>query len=76
MKYLLKENIRCLILTSGTLAPLNALTREMDFSIPIRLTNPHIIEDSQVYVKVIDSGPDGELLDSRYSNRYCRKNNA
>lgn len=70
MQYLLDQQIRCLILTSGTLAPLDDLISEMEISIPIRLKNPHIIENFQVYVKIIGAGPDEQLLDSCYNNRY------
>lgn len=69
MQYLLDQDIRCLILTSGTLAPLEALTSEMEISMPIRLTNLHIIEDFQVHVKVVGNGPDGESLTSSFVNR-------
>lgn len=74
MQYLLNQNIRCLILTSGTLAPLEALVSEMEISIPIRLKNPHIVDDFQVFVKIVGSGPDGNMLNSSYQFRYGSEN--
>lgn len=70
MQHLIQQGIRCLILTSGTLAPLDALVSEFEFAIPIRLSNKHIINDSQVYVKIVGTGKDNKLLNSGYHNRY------
>ncbi|XP_031627520.1 regulator of telomere elongation helicase 1 homolog [Contarinia nasturtii] len=69
MQYLLNKGIRCFILTSGTLAPLPALIQELEIDIPIQLTNSHIIEANQVFVKVVAKGPDEVELDSTYKNR-------
>lgn len=69
INYLLRQNIRSLILTSGTLAPLETLISEMDIPDPIKLTNPHIIDRSQVLVKVVDSGADAEKFDTSFRNR-------
>ncbi|XP_055298261.1 regulator of telomere elongation helicase 1 homolog [Sitodiplosis mosellana] len=73
MQYLLDQGIRCLILTSGTLAPLEALISEMEISMPVRLKNPHIVENFQVHVKIVGRGPDEEILDSCYKNRDKRE---
>ncbi|XP_031640817.1 regulator of telomere elongation helicase 1 homolog [Contarinia nasturtii] len=70
MKYLFEQGIRCLILTSGTLAPLEPLVDEMDIKDPLLLTNEHIIKDSQVFVRIIDSGLDENTsFNSIYRNR-------
>ena len=50
-------------------APLQALISELSIPVGQRLENPHIIDNSQVCVKVVSSGPDGELLDSSFKNR-------
>lgn len=68
-QYLEQQNPRCIILTSGTLAPLKSLETGMEISIPIKLSNAHIINDSQVFVKVVSQGPDGTVLDSNFHNR-------
>ncbi|XP_058443866.1 regulator of telomere elongation helicase 1 homolog [Malaya genurostris] len=69
MRQLLGKNARSIILTSGTLAPLKPLISELDIPIAVRLENPHIIDGSQVCVKIVGQGPDKESLNSSYSNR-------
>ncbi|XP_023293799.2 regulator of telomere elongation helicase 1 homolog [Lucilia cuprina] len=69
MEQLLNTNVRSVILTSGTLAPLKPLIAELSIPIAQRLENPHIVKSSQVYVKIIGSGPDREQLISNYQNR-------
>lgn len=69
MQKLLRKNVRSIILTSGTLAPLKPLITELAIPINIRLENPHIIDASQVCVKIISHGPDKEPLLSNYKNR-------
>lgn len=69
IQYLLEQNLRSLILTSGTLAPLKPLIIEMNMPNSIELENPHIVKPSQVFVKVVGYGPDNVLLDSSYKNR-------
>jgi regulator of telomere elongation helicase 1 len=48
MKDLVEEGVRCVILTSGTLAPLNSFAAELQVPFPITLENPHIIGSNQV----------------------------
>lgn len=55
-------------MTSGTLEP-NVMETEMEIQSPIKFTNQHIIDQSQVYVKVVNNGPDGVRFDSRFYNR-------
>ncbi|KAJ6638998.1 Regulator of telomere elongation helicase 1 like [Pseudolycoriella hygida] len=69
MQQLLLRNVRCIILTSGTLAPLKPLISELGIPVSVRLENPHIVTSSQVCVKVISQGPDKEPLLSNYENR-------
>lgn len=69
MKDLVEEGVRCVILTSGTLAPLNSFAAELQVPFPITLENPHIIGSNQVVVGVVTHGPDGIQLDSSYKNR-------
>lgn len=69
IQFLLKQNIRSIIFTSGTLAPLKPLTIEMDIQNSIQLINPHIVKPSQVAVKVVGYGPDDVLLESSFRNR-------
>lgn len=69
MEQLLNKNVRSIILTSGTLAPLKPLIAELAIPIAQTLENPHIVGKSQVCVKIVSYGPDKELLISNYQNR-------
>lgn len=69
MLQLLNKNVHSIILTSGTLAPLNPLISELALPVSVRLENPHIIDKSQVCVRVVTHGPDREQLISNYENR-------
>lgn len=70
IQYLVQQRIRCLIMTSGTLAPLIPLINELDIPFPVRLTNPHIVKQLQVCVKIVGRGPDDKQLISNFQNRY------
>ncbi|XP_060530733.1 regulator of telomere elongation helicase 1 homolog [Cylas formicarius] len=69
MNVIMDQNVRSLILTSGTLAPLNPLISELELNVKVRLENPHIVDHTQICVKVLSVGPDGETLNSNYQNR-------
>lgn len=69
MEQLLNTHVRSVILTSGTLAPLKPLIAELAIPVAQHLENPHIVNQSQVYVKIIGMGPDREQLVSNYKNR-------
>lgn len=43
--------VRCILLTSGTLAPLDSFAQELALNFPITLENPHVINTSQVSPK-------------------------
>ena len=49
MRDLVEEGARCVILTSGTLSPLNSFAAELQVPFPVTLENPHIIGSNQVY---------------------------
>lgn len=65
----LRQGIKCVILTSGTLAPLRPLISELEIKIDVRLENPHIVGKDQVCIKIIPNGPDNEPLNCSYRNR-------
>ncbi|KAJ8723007.1 hypothetical protein PYW07_004187 [Mythimna separata] len=69
MKQLMEQNVRSIILTSGTLAPLKPLTSELGIPIGVQLENPHIVKSNQICVKIMSQGPDGVMLNSNYQNR-------
>ncbi len=49
MRELLRLSPRCLLLTSGTLAPLDSFAFELQTPFTVRLENPHIIAPKQVH---------------------------
>ncbi|KAI4825294.1 hypothetical protein KUCAC02_020980 [Chaenocephalus aceratus] len=61
---------RCIILTSGTLSPLSSFTSEMRIKFPVSLENSHVIERDQIFVSVVERGPDGEQLSSAFARRF------
>lgn len=69
MRQLLEKNTRCIIMTSGTLAPMGPLISEMGIPVGVQLENPHIVKSDQVLVQVVGQGPDKELLVSNFQNR-------
>ncbi|KAL0073826.1 hypothetical protein J3Q64DRAFT_1882960, partial [Phycomyces blakesleeanus] len=56
-----------IVLTSGTLSPLNIFASELNSPFPIRLEANHVIEESQVWVRVIPTGPNNCLLKGVYT---------
>ncbi|XP_053624650.1 regulator of telomere elongation helicase 1 homolog [Plodia interpunctella] len=69
MKQLMEQNVRSIILTSGTLAPLKPLISELGIPIGVQLENPHIVKANQICVKIIGQGPDSTQLNSNFQNR-------
>uniref|UniRef100_A0A2C9KWZ7 Regulator of telomere elongation helicase 1 homolog n=1 Tax=Biomphalaria glabrata TaxID=6526 RepID=A0A2C9KWZ7_BIOGL len=69
MKDLLAHGVKVIILTSGTLSPLESFTMEMQIPFPVQLENPHVIDTNQVWLGALCKGPDGAVLNSEYKNR-------
>uniref|UniRef100_A0A3Q4BVD7 Regulator of telomere elongation helicase 1 n=1 Tax=Mola mola TaxID=94237 RepID=A0A3Q4BVD7_MOLML len=76
MQDLVNQGVRCIILTSGTLSPLSSFTSEMRIKFPVSLENSHVIERDQIFVSVIDRGPDGVELSSAFHRRFDPENMA
>uniref|UniRef100_A0AAY4ES96 Regulator of telomere elongation helicase 1 n=1 Tax=Denticeps clupeoides TaxID=299321 RepID=A0AAY4ES96_9TELE len=70
MQELVRQDVRCIILTSGTLSPISSFTAEMQIPFPVCLENPHVIERDQIFVSIIDRGPDGVQLSSAFDRRF------
>ena len=47
MRALEALKVRCVLLTSGTLSPLDSFAQELQLEFPISLENPHVIAESQ-----------------------------
>ncbi|XP_018429186.1 PREDICTED: regulator of telomere elongation helicase 1-like [Nanorana parkeri] len=70
MHDLVRQGVRSIILTSGTLCPLSSFTMEMQIPFKVSLENPHVIEKHQIWVGVVPQGPDGAKLSSAYDRRF------
>lgn len=58
-----------IILTSGTLHPLDSFAAELSIKLPVRLQNSHVISSNQLWVGVVQKGPGGHRLNSSYATR-------
>ena len=67
----LKEEwgVRSMVLTSGTLSPMDSFASELGLPFPVRLENPHVIDASQIFVGILPQGPAGRALNSTFRNR-------
>ncbi|XP_071118557.1 regulator of telomere elongation helicase 1-like [Haliotis cracherodii] len=70
MRDLQSHGVKAIILTSGTLSPIESFTMEMQIPFDVCLENPHVIEKDQVFISVIGRGPDNSILNSNYDNRF------
>ncbi|XP_068928720.1 regulator of telomere elongation helicase 1 isoform X1 [Petaurus breviceps papuanus] len=73
MHELIQQEVRTIILTSGTLAPISSFTMEMQIPFPVCLENPHVIDKHQIWVGIVPKGPDGVLLSSAYDKRFSEE---
>ncbi|CAF2209350.1 unnamed protein product [Brassica napus] len=69
MQDIAKKGVGSIILTSGTLSPMDSLAQEQELEFPVRLENPHVISSNQLWAGVASTGPPGCVLNSCYSNR-------
>nr|AFD29612.1 RTEL1 [Schmidtea mediterranea] len=69
MKSLAGCEVRSIILTSGTLYPIETLKLDMDIKFEVELRNSHVINADQMMVSVCTKGADGEPLNSSYLTR-------
>eukprot|EP00536_Pseudo-nitzschia_multiseries_P009346 jgi/Psemu1/200477/e_gw1.258.22.1 len=69
MRELANLNVRSILVTSGTLSPLESYALELDIPFPNRLENPHIISPHQIHVRVMGRGVSNKVLTSSYERR-------
>eukprot|EP01083_Nonionella_stella_P303108 1047872_1 len=62
------EETRSVILTSGTLSPLESLPYELKCKFEVQLVADHVIEKGQIVVTSIERGINGNELKLKYSN--------
>ncbi|XP_074079656.1 Fanconi anemia group J protein [Macrotis lagotis] len=58
----INNNVRTIVLTSGTLSPMKSFSSELGVTFAIQLEANHVIQNSQVWVGTIGSGPKGRNL--------------
>ncbi|POM76323.1 Helicase-like, DEXD box c2 type domain containing hypothetical protein [Phytophthora palmivora] len=63
------NNVHNVILTSGTLSPLDTTVKELGIGFPVRLENNHVVDSDQVWVGVVGTGVTGKRLNSSYNFR-------
>ncbi|KAG7342144.1 helicase associated domain containing protein [Nitzschia inconspicua] len=69
MRELQELEVRSILVTSGTLSPLESYAMELDLPFPNRLENPHIISPDQIHVRIIGKGVSNKILNSSYERR-------
>mmetsp|Transcript_17607 Transcript_17607/g.38535 ORF Transcript_17607/g.38535 Transcript_17607/m.38535 type:complete len:932 (-) Transcript_17607:928-3723(-) len=69
MNELKRKGIGSIILTSGTLSPLDSFASHLKLPFMNTLENPHVVKPSQFWVGVVKTGVKGTLLNSSYENR-------
>ncbi|KAL0027241.1 hypothetical protein WJX77_006278 [Trebouxia sp. C0004] len=63
----LTDKARCVVLTSGTLAPTDSFASELGASFPVKLEAPHVVDvRKQVWAGAIGRGADGATLQATY----------
>ncbi|XP_028563968.2 Fanconi anemia group J protein isoform X4 [Podarcis muralis] len=55
-------NVRSVVLTSGTLSPMDSFSSELGVKFSIQLEANHVIRNSQVWVGTVGAGPKGRSL--------------
>ena len=65
-------NPHTIILTSGTLSPLDSFANELNQPFPIRIENGHVASSDQVFVAIMSEGYDHQPFEFTHSHR---KNN-
>ncbi|WAR01543.1 FANCJ-like protein [Mya arenaria] len=70
MKFAFSDFSSCrnVVLSSGTLSPMSTFASELGTEFPIQLEASHIIEDKQVHVAAVGTGPRGGQLQAVYRN--------
>uniref|UniRef100_A0A8C4WG16 DNA 5'-3' helicase n=1 Tax=Gopherus evgoodei TaxID=1825980 RepID=A0A8C4WG16_9SAUR len=64
----LNGNVRTIVLTSGTLSPMDSFSSELGVKFTIQLEANHVIHNSQVWVGTIGAGPKGQKLHATFQH--------
>ena len=69
IKSIMNLNPRSVILTSGTLSPLDSFQAELGCEFKQKLESKHVIDPKQVLISVLKSGVRNQTFDFSYKNR-------
>ena len=69
MRELAKLGVESIIVTSGTLAPLQSFSHELQLPFNVSIENPHVVDPHQVWLGIVPVGPSNVRLNSSYRNR-------
>ena len=69
LKELIEKQVGSFLLASGTLSPMESFASELAMEFPVRLENPHVIKQNQVWGGVVTRGPNGNVLNSSFRFR-------
>ncbi|KVI06000.1 hypothetical protein Ccrd_015675 [Cynara cardunculus var. scolymus] len=64
-----RRGVRSIVLTSGTLSPMDSFAEELKLAFPVRLENPHVISSNQLWAGIVPVGPSGHPFNSSYRTR-------
>ena len=64
----LKDYVRSIVLTSGTLSPMASFSSELNVEFPIQLEANHVIDKKQVWIGTLSHGPSGQELKATYEH--------
>lgn len=69
LKSMQKLGAHSILITSGTLAPLNSFQIELELPFPITLQNLHVVSPDQISVYIVKSAWNGITFNTSYMNR-------
>ncbi|KAI1293569.1 Regulator of telomere elongation helicase 1 -like protein [Halotydeus destructor] len=76
MRQLISNGVNNVVITSGTLSPLESFSVEMETPFSVQLQNQHVISDNQLKVCLLSNYVDGTVLSSKFDNRGPKYYNA
>uniref|UniRef100_A0A663MCL5 DNA 5'-3' helicase n=1 Tax=Athene cunicularia TaxID=194338 RepID=A0A663MCL5_ATHCN len=62
------SDVRTIVLTSGTLSPMDSFSSELGVKFSIQLEANHVIRNSQVWVGTVGAGPNGRKLRATFQH--------
>ena len=63
-----KENIQAMIITSGTLSPIEGIESELKCSFPIKLENTHVVDKAQISFSLLTNSFRRREIEYRFDN--------